>query len=171
MRVGGKGGRHVTRRGGVRGGARRGRVAAAAVLLIGVSACGHKEFDPPDRETQIAEADVLFRAIQFDTIVWEGDDARARAGNEVFARECRNCHGTLGAGATEYAQAQGLEVPSLVDQEWVFAESIDSVRHRVFVGHAGGMPTWGVAGITAGEVDAVSYYLLERLRPEILGGG
>ena len=51
--------------------------------------------------------------------------------------------------------------------------SIDSVRHRVFVGHVAGMPQWGVAGIANREIDAVAFYVLERLRPEILneGGG
>jgi hypothetical protein len=46
---------------------------------------------------------------------------------------------------------------------------MDSVRHRIFVGHAAGMPTWGVAGISPREIDGAAYYLLERLRPEVLG--
>jgi hypothetical protein len=33
------------------------------------------------------------------------------------------------------------------------------------------MPTWGVAGITPREIDAVAFYILERLRPEMLGEG
>jgi hypothetical protein len=32
------------------------------------------------------------------------------------------------------------------------------------------MPTWGVAGITLREMDAVTGYLLEVLRPEVLEG-
>ena len=51
------------------------------------------------------------------------------------------------------------------------ADQPDSVRRRVFVGHVAGMPTWGVAGITQREIDAVSFYVLESLRPEVLGGG
>lgn len=83
----------------------------------------------------------------------------------------RSCHGTVGAGDTEYAEARGLNVPSLIEPEWRYSASIDSVRHRVFVGHVAGMPTWGVAGITPREIDAVSFYILERLRPEMLGQG
>jgi hypothetical protein len=47
----------------------------------------------------------------------------------------------------------------------------DSVRHLIFIGHAHGMPTWGVAGLTDREVDAVAFYLTEVLRPEVLGEG
>ena len=147
---------------------RRGTILVIA-SLVGLTGCGHKEFDPPDREARIQDAEVLFTGVLFDTLTWENDVVRARTGNEVFARTCRNCHGTLGQGDTDYAQARGLTVPSLVEPEWPLA-SIDSVRHRVFVGHAGGMPTWGVAGITTAEIDAVAYYVIEGLRPDVLGG-
>lgn len=149
---------------------RLGDTLVAVAWLAGVAACGHREFDPPDRQARIQDAEVRFSSVRFDTLTWESDVVRARTGNEVFARKCRNCHGTLGRGSTDYAQARGLTVPSLVESEWPLA-SIDSVRHRVFVGHAGGMPTWGVAGITLAEIDAVSYYVLESLRPDVLDGG
>jgi mono/diheme cytochrome c family protein len=45
------------------------------------------------------------------------------------------------------------------------------VRRRIFTGHPAGMPTWGVAGIPAREIDAVAAYILEQLRPDVLGGG
>ena len=107
----------------------------------------------------------------WDTIAWQSEEQRALAGNEVFAARCRNCHGPLGRGGTEYAASRGVDVPSLVEPEWRMAGRPDSVRHRVFVGHVAGMPTWGVAGITQRDIDAVSFYLLESLRPEVLGGG
>ena len=59
-------------------------------------------------------------------------------------------------------------MPSLVGEDWPYADAQDSVLHRIYVGHAAGMPTWGVAGITLREMDAVSHYLLDVLRPEIL---
>lgn len=141
-------------------------------LLVGLCACGgHAEFDPPDREARLLDAEARFEEVRFDEVAWESDEVRARTGNEVYARECRNCHGTLGHGDTEYARARRLSVPSLVESDWSMAGSLDSVRHRVFVGHLSGMPTWGVAGITAAEIDAVAFYVLERLRPDALGGG
>lgn len=143
------------------------------MIVVGVAliSCGEKTFDPPDREARVAAAEEEFRAARFDTISWESDDTRALEGNAVYAAECRNCHGTLGEGITDYAENRRLEVPSLVVADWPLAASMDSVRHRVFVGHAAGMPTWGIAGITLREIDAVSFFLLERLRPEVLGGG
>lgn len=145
------------------------RTLVLALLALAV-ACGEKEFDPPDRDARIADAEERFQAVRFDTITWVGEDVRATEGNAVYAAECRTCHGTVGRGSTAYADERGLEVPSLVETEWRYASSLDSVRHRVFVGHAAGMPTWGVAGITPREIDAVSYYVLERLRPEVVGG-
>jgi len=152
----------------------RGTVGGAFVLgiLLATGACEKEyHFEPPDRDERIGEAEVLYSPLMFDSVTWADDEARAATGNEVFAAECRNCHGTLGRGGTDYAGQRSLAVPSLVEPGWRFAASMDSVRHRVFVGHVSGMPTWGVAGITHREIDAVAYYLLERLRPEVLEGG
>lgn len=143
--------------------------AAGWLSLAMLGACGHDELEPPDRGERVAVADRTYSVALFDTIAWSDELTRARTGNEVYASKCRNCHGPLGAGDTEYARERGLEVPSLVEADWRWAASIDSVRHRVFVGHEAGMPTWGVAGISPRDIDAASYYLLERLRPEILG--
>ena len=85
---------------------------SAAVALVGAS-CGH-EFEPPDREARVAEAAERFADVSFDTVTWVGEDERALAGNEFYASRCRDCHGTLGRGATPYAIERGLEVPSLV---------------------------------------------------------
>ena len=140
----------------------------AAVAMVGCEK--EKTFEPPDRDERIAAAETRFAETEFDTITWADETLRVRDGNSVYAAKCRNCHGTLGRGSTAYAANRGLEVPSLVEPEWRYAASLDSVRHRVFVGHRAGMPTWGVAGITLREIDAVSAYILDDLRPEVLGG-
>lgn len=146
-------------------------VAAAAALLVGVAACEKPHFEPPDRAAQIAEADEAFSMALFDTIAWASDSIRALDGNVVYSTYCRNCHGSLGRGGTDYALERDLAVPSLVAEEWRFADQRDSVLHRVFVGHVQGMPTWGVAGISLREMDAVTHYLLDVLRPEVVGEG
>jgi mono/diheme cytochrome c family protein len=140
-------------------------------LVVALGACEKHEFEPPDREARLADAETRYDAVVWDTISWESGQQRALEGNGVYAAQCRNCHGPVGRGGTEYAASRGLEVPSLVEAEWSMAGQIDSLRHRVFVGHLGGMPTWGVAGISEREIDAVSYYVLEDLRPEVLEGG
>jgi len=142
-------------------------VTLAWVLTAG---CAEHHFEPPDRDAQVGEAETVFSMAAFDSISWESDDQRALDGNVVYSTYCRNCHGPLGEGGTEYALNRDLDVPSLVEPDWRYAASRDSVLHRIFVGHASGMPTWGVAGITLREMDAVTHYLLEVLRPEVLGG-
>lgn len=138
----------------------------ASVMVLG--ACTEHHFEPPDREQQVAEAGLEFDLALFDTISWSSDEQKGLDGNVVYASYCRNCHGQLGTGDTEYAGERGLDVPSLVAADWEMADSPDAVLRRIFVGHSRGMPTWGVAGITPREMDAVTFYLLNVLRPEIL---
>jgi len=145
------------------------------LLVVGMSAatvaCGDYEFEPPDREAQVAEAGAAFSIETYDTVSWTSDSVRALQGSVVWSAQCRNCHGPMGAGDTEYAAEQRLEVPSLVEAEWAYATARDSVLYRIHSGHAAGMPTWSVAGISPREIDAVTHYLMKVLRPEVTGGG
>lgn len=153
------------------------RSTAGALLAWGlltgvlVAGCGDREFEPPDREARVEAAAADFTMAVFDTVTWADPDERAFRGNVVYATHCRSCHGSVGEAGTDYARERGLEVPSLVRKDWRLAGARDSVLHRIFVGHAAGMPTWGVAGLTPREMDAVTHYLLEVLRPEVLEGG
>ena len=152
------------------------KTTSGSVLLLAIAvattACAEHEYEPEgNHEARLEDAETRFAAVVWDTISWDDDAQRGLEGNAVFAAECRNCHGPLGRGGTEYAASRGIDVPSLVEPEWSMAGQIDSVRHRVFVGHMGGMPTWGVAGISLREIDAVAFYVLEELRPEVLTGG
>lgn len=149
----------------------RGARSLAFLVLTAVTACGEHHFDPPDREDQVAEADSLFETMSFDTVAWVSQETRALEGNVVFSSTCRQCHGPLGRGETAYADERGLDVPSLVEQDWEYAGDLEAARRRIFIGHPSGMPTWGVAGISPREIDAVAFYILERLRPEVLEEG
>lgn len=147
-------------------------VLMAMVSVGAISACKNEHhFEPPDRAQRVREANMLYMPSLFDTITWASDSVRALDGNAVYAAKCRRCHGPLGEGDTPYDRERDLKVPSLVERDWRYASSMDSVRHTVFVGHAQGMPTFGVAGITLREIDAASYYLLYSLRPDMLGTG
>jgi len=141
-------------------------LVVAPTLLAGCKKEYH--FEPPEEEERVAEAAVQLTAATFDTVRWDDDATRMQEGNGVYAAKCRRCHGTLGAGATEYAEQRGLDVPSLVEADWRWADSLGAVRDRVFTGHPGGMPTWGVAGISPREIDATAYYILNGLRPDVL---
>jgi mono/diheme cytochrome c family protein len=139
---------------------------AAAVLLA--AACEKHDFEPPDRAARVAEADTLLTPEMFDTVTWADDSQRGFEGNNVYAARCRSCHGFLGDGDTDYAREHDLAVPSLVRADWSY-EDVEDVRRIIFTGHPAGMPTWGVAGITPREIDAVAYYLVHVLRPEVQG--
>lgn len=142
--------------------------AAALCLAAGLAACGEHEFHPPDRGAQVAAADSMYSPTMFDTITWASDSLRLFEGNNTFGAECRRCHGYLGRGETDYAREHDIHVPSLVQRDWRFANDPEGLRKMIFTGHAG-MPTWGVAGISPREIDAVSYYVLHQLRPDVLG--
>jgi mono/diheme cytochrome c family protein len=139
-----------------------------ALVAMTTAACEKHEYERPVREDQVAEADALLTAETFDTISWASDSERSFAGNNVYAARCRNCHGPLGSGDTPYARENQLDVPSLVRAELPY-EDVAEMRRIIFVGHPAGMPTWGVAGIEPREIDAVAYYIMHVLRPEVLG--
>ena len=137
-------------------------------LTLGFAACGH-EFEPPDRGELIRQAELAYSTALFDSITWgEGED-RNVLGNEIYAEKCRKCHGPLGRGETDYAHERGLTIPSLVEPQWPFA-NMDSLHKTIYVGHEGGMPVYGNGGITPREIDAVASYILNVLRPDVLGG-
>lgn len=138
---------------------------AAVAALSAVAACESHEFEPPDRAQRVGEAAELLTPATFDTITWASDSARAFAGNNVYAARCRDCHGYLGTGDTDYAREHNLDVPSLVRPDFPF-DDVAAMRRIIFTGHPAGMPTWGVAGITPREIDAAAFYILYLLRPE-----
>lgn len=142
----------------------------AAALAAGASGCdGDHEYEPPDRARQVEEASRQLSETTFDTVAWSSDSARTLAGENLYAARCRKCHGYLGEGETEYAARYELDVPSLVEPDWDYAGKLDSVRREIFVGHQGGMPTWGAGRLSPRQIDAAAYYVLHVLRPDVLG--
>ena len=133
------------------------------VLMLGLVACQEHEFHPPDRAERVAAADSVYTPAMFDSIKWSNDSVRVAEGNEVFAARCDRCHGTLGEGGTEYGRGQALEVPSLIREDWPYADH-DAVRRRIFTGHPAGMPIWGMSDLSLREIDAVAAYVIEVLR-------
>jgi mono/diheme cytochrome c family protein len=141
------------------------------VTVLVAAGCKGHEFHPPDRQERVAQADSVYATMRFDTIQWPSDSLRLAMGNEVYAAKCDKCHGPTGAGNTEYARSQGLNPKSLTRADWEFGDDREAVRRRIFTGHPEGMPTWGVgSSITPREIDAVTSYIMERLRPEVAAG-
>jgi len=137
-----------------------------AAILAG--ACeSEKEFEPPDRGQQVSEARQAYPAAVFDTLSWPSDSVRVERGNEVFAAECRKCHGYDGRGGTDYTREHDIGAPSLVDSVGRDAEGLDAVRRRIYAGHASGMPTFGAYKLEPRQVDAAAAYVVRVLRPEM----
>lgn len=130
--------------------------------------CEEKTFDPPEETRRLELADSLYSPALFDTLTWASEEQRVVAGNLVYADHCRRCHGTVGEGGVTQAAGREIDVPSLVESHWRFEADIEAVRERVFSGHRGGMPSWGISRLTPRAIDAVASYILEQLRPEIL---
>lgn len=143
-------------------------VPAVLVAVVLAAGCeGEKEFEPPDREAQVQEARQSYPAAVFDTLGWPSDSVRVQRGNEVFAAECRKCHGYDGRGDTDYTRAHDIPAPSLVDSVGVDARGIDAVRRRVYAGHAAGMPSFGVFKLEPRQVDAAAAYVVRVLREDV----
>lgn len=146
-----------------------GAVALLTALSLLGAACGGEDHREPRRSVdQSAIADSLFSPTVFDTITWPSDSVRLLRGNEVYAAECRRCHGYLGRGDTEYAAARDIAVPSLVVPDWEHGGDLRAALRQIFVGHED-MPAWGLGRLTPREIQAATYYVLYRLRPEVLG--
>jgi len=153
---------------------RIGSSVAAVLCLVILIACGgegdgHSEMERGVDRSQATQADSLFASEMFDTITWPSDSVRLLRGNEVYAAECRRCHGYLGRGGTEYADARDLVVPSLVRPDWEYARDLRGALRQIFTGHGEGMPSWGIGRLTPRQIQAATYYVLYQLRPEVLG--
>jgi mono/diheme cytochrome c family protein len=142
--------------------------ALMALMAAVLSGCEEKTYDPPGEASRLELADSLYSPTLFDTITWASEEQRVNAGNLVYADSCRRCHGTVGEGGTTRVAGTQLDVPSLVAADWRFHEDLPAVRERVFTGHTGGMPSWGISRLTPRQIDAVAYYIVQQLRPELL---
>lgn len=141
----------------------------ALAAVVALAACGH-EFEPPDRGERVRAAEAAYTPALFDSVTWTSQEARVQEGNAIYAEDCRRCHGSLGRGATEYAAERNLDVPSLVEPDWTL-DGLAALRREIYVGHEIGMPTFGQGGLSLFQMDAVASYILDVLRPEVLGDG
>ncbi len=58
-----------------------------------------------------------------------------------------------------------LEVPSFEAPDWSYRGDVEGIRHRVFVGHEGAMPNWGLHGLKYRDVDAVAAHIAASFGP------
>lgn len=141
------------------------KLIPAAVVLL--AACGSEpdvDVDPEARlrsarADSVRMAEAIYDASTFDTIQWESEEALLSRGRTVWTYSCQKCHGTDGRGRGEYAVQSALEPPDLGAPDWSHRGDVAAIRHRIFVGHEGAMPNWGLHGLKYRDIDAVATYI------------
>lgn len=149
-------------------------------VLLALLAFGACQEEPPPEWREAAEraadrrtaerAEALYDSTAYDTVRWRSGYARGERGRVVYDHSCARCHGEDGRGGGPLAVEEDLEVGSLMGPGWVYDDDVPALRRRIFTGHGPGMPAWGLTELSPRDVDAVAYFIDERL-PERAGGG
>lgn len=113
------------------------------------------------RADSVARAEEAYRPAAFDSITWPSENERFTRGEIVWNFSCGDCHGWEGRGDGPVATRHEYDVPDFTAVGWN-AGDVDSLRHRVYVGHESEMPSWGLYGLTYRDVDAVTYYIDQK---------
>ena len=87
----------------------------------------------------------------------------ARSGKVLFADNCAACHGQNGVGTvqkgTKFAQReQGLMAPILLDDDWLYGGTIDTI-HETITGGRQGMMVAHKDSLSAQQIDDVAKYV------------
>jgi mono/diheme cytochrome c family protein len=138
---------------------------ALAAVTVGCSGESVPEEAGPTGADSVIMAADMYEPANFDTVMWDSQEARLERGSLVFNFSCARCHGPGGAGDGGFVTAgDTLHPPSFLAEDWSFADDRDGLRAKVFTGAEGGMPHWGLEGLRYRDVDAVTTYILEGLR-------
>ncbi len=151
------------------------RFVGAVLAVTLMSACGGpsveeqraaaKEARLAARADSVAQAAAAYDAAAFDTIQWPSDNDMWERGGVVWSFSCQTCHGTDGQGKGETAVSAGLDMPNLVASDWELADNLPEIRRAIYIGHETEMPSWGLVGLKYRDIDAVSHYINDLLRP------
>lgn len=138
------------------------------LALLGAVACGSDtESRAGSGAARVGTPDLPpLVASVFDTLSWSSHAQLISRGEEVYDASCKKCHGPTGAGEGGYIYGgQTYQPPSFLVASWRFANDPMALRQYVYSGSVAGMPYWGLAGVSYRDLDAVSAYILDVLRP------
>lgn len=140
---------------------------AAAVIAAGCQQEPSPEWQKAAEERAnrrtAEEAAARFDETAYDTVTWRSAYARGERGRTVYDHSCAKCHGRDGTGGGPFAREHDLETGSLVGPGWLYAGDVPALRQRIFAGHGQGMPAWGLTELSPRDLDAVAYFVDERL--------
>ena len=147
-------------------------IALPLCLAMGLVACEAAEEGPsPEELAAAARADSLrmaqeaFDPASFDTLTWESQQARVDRGALVYRTSCVDCHGATGeAEAAVVFRGDTLNPPSLIEEDWAFADDYQGLRSAIFTGTAEGMPHFGLMGLGVKDIDAVIGFIQLAMR-------
>lgn len=149
-------------------------ILSGAVVAVTLACGGGEEAAPVDeaalqaeaRADSVLEAEAQYDPANFDTIAWVDEAETWERGGVVYAYSCVKCHGSDGTGGGELAVQHELVMPDLTAADWEYANDVEAIRHRVYVGHESEMPAWGLYGLKYRDIDAVSHYINEVVRAD-----
>ncbi|MBS3848297.1 MULTISPECIES: cytochrome-c oxidase, cbb3-type subunit III [Devosia] len=75
-------------------------------------------------------------------------------GATIFAENCAACHGETAKGLTDTG------APNLTDAFWIYGSDRAAIRHSVFAGRAGVMPSWE-GRLTPADIKLLTLYVLD----------
>jgi mono/diheme cytochrome c family protein len=114
------------------------------------------------QDSLMAEASGAFDASVFDTITWEDAQKRMDRGEQVYNFSCNKCHGPEGLGDGGFVRdGDALVPPSFREPTWRMAGDEAAIRQAIFVGTLENMPHWGMEGLKAEAIDAVTHFIME----------
>lgn len=143
------------------------RVALALMIPLLAAACG-KGAAPADQQAagpdSVGMALAQYSPAIFDSIQWKGDSAQINRGAVVWTFSCRKCHGETGAGDAKFVVENDTIVPpDFHTTGWRFLSDSEGLRKYIYAGNDKKMPHWGIEGLKARDVDAVTGYIIKVL--------
>ena len=100
-------------------------------------------------EAQLARTFAPYEKMQLDTLT--RDPAALRVGKNLFLNNCAGCHGSDGRGAPGF--------PNLVDHDWLWGETPETVLTTIREGRTGVMPAWKPVLGSEGVENVLTYVM------------
>jgi cytochrome c oxidase cbb3-type subunit III len=104
--------------------------------------------------TEIDAVVTYVQTLSRPKLVATADTNVLTAGGELFAANCASCHGENAKGMVESG------APNLTDSFWTYGGDRASIRHSVYEGRMGTMPSWG-GRLSPTDIKLLTLYVLD----------